>query len=273
MIRLVPTRGEVKSDPAWATASIQLKLDGEPLWLEISVPRGPTSVRNLLPVFEGLTNAVVDVAVRRAEGAGKTISCRAGCGACCRQLVPISGAEAHHLAQLVAALPELRQSQGRARFAKAGETLAKAGLLEQLHNPGPASGKELRPVGLAYFALGIPCPFLEDESCSIHLDRPLACREYLVTSPAEHCSRPTPKTVHCVPMPVKVSNAVRGLDKPGSNVAAGWLPLTLALEWAAAHPEVAPTRAGPALLHELFAKLTNGDVPETASPANPADVA
>jgi hypothetical protein len=33
-----------------------------------------------------------------------------------------------------------------------------------------------------YFLQGVACPFLEAESCGIHPDRPLACREYLVTS-------------------------------------------------------------------------------------------
>ncbi len=43
-----------------------------------------------------------------------------------------------------------------------------------------------------YFHLGIACPFLEDESCSIHADRPISCREYLVTSPAVNCADPKP---------------------------------------------------------------------------------
>ena len=41
----------------------------------------------------------------------------------------------------------------------------------------------MRILGREYFQLGIPCPFLEEESCSIYHDRPITCREYLVTSP------------------------------------------------------------------------------------------
>lgn len=40
----------------------------------------------------------------------------------------------------------------------------------------------------AYFALGIPCPFLVDDSCGIHPARPLACREYVVASDPTHCA-------------------------------------------------------------------------------------
>src|SRR5262249_18332238 len=157
----------------------------------------------LLPVFEGLTNAVMDVASRKIEREGKAISCQKGCGACCRQLVPISAAEAHHLSELVASMPQPRQTEIRRLFADARDRLRAEGLLKQLENAGPSAGKELRPLGLAYFALGIACPFLEDESCSIHPQRPLACREYLVTSPAAHCSHPTPELVHCVPVPAR----------------------------------------------------------------------
>ena len=74
----------------------------------------------------------------------------------------------------------------------------------------------------AYFALGIPCPFLEEESCSIHPDRPLVCREYLVTSPAELCAGPTQEGVTPVPVP-KVSLAARGLQDEREE----WFPLAL----------------------------------------------
>jgi Fe-S-cluster containining protein len=253
VIRLAPVRGAARPDPAWPTANIQIKIGGRLLHLEISVPPGPTRVRELLPVFEGLTNAVVDCAVQDVEQQGLTISCEKGCGACCRQLVPISGAEAHHLALLVAAMPEPRRTQIRERFAEAIARVDAAGLFEPLRRPDGASGRELRPLGLTYFTLGIPCPFLEEESCSIHPDRPLACREYLVTSPAENCARPTPEGVQCVPMPAKISSAVRHLDKPSEPP---WIPLTLALEWSAANAESPPARTGPNLLQELFAALT-----------------
>jgi Fe-S-cluster containining protein len=252
VIRLMPARGDAPRDPSWVTANIHMKVSGRPLQLEISAPPGPARLRELLPVFEGLTNAIVDVAVAEVEKQGLTISCQKGCGACCRQLVPISGAEAHHLALLVAAIPEPRQSQVRARFAAAVRKLASAGLLESLRRPGGESGRDLRPLGLSYFAQSIACPFLEEESCSIHPDRPLACREYLVTSPAENCARPEPEDVHCVPLPARISSAVRELEKPGDTP---WVALTLALEWAAEHPEAPPTRTGRGLVQDLFAAI------------------
>jgi Fe-S-cluster containining protein len=243
-----------------ATADIRLSIGGEPVHLAVSVPTGPAVPRDLLPVFRGLDEVVIGVAVRSAERRGEAVSCRKGCGACCRQLVPVSESEARLLARLVEAMPEPRRSAVRARFADAVRVLGEAGLLDKLRDPGADSGRDLRPVGLAYFRLGVACPFLEEESCSIHPDRPLACREYLVTSPAEECARPSAEAVRTVPMPAGVAAAARSVDRDPAAGGAGWVPLVLALEWAAAHAAEPPPKPGPALLQEFFKRLTGNEV-------------
>ena len=76
---------------------------------------------------------------------------------------------------------------------------------------------ERRSLGLRYFALGIPCPFLEAESCSIYTERPLVCREFLVSSPPENCAAPTAETVQVIPVEPKVSTALAALGAaPGT---------------------------------------------------------
>jgi Fe-S-cluster containining protein len=260
-----PTRPVVRLDAtgpergaARATASLQVAIGGQPVHLQITVPAGPAPVRDLLPVFQGIADIVASVAEQRAEEGGQQVSCRKGCGACCRQLVPVSPAEAHALARLVTNLPEPRRSQVLARFASAVERFGAAGLLEALRERGAEPGAQLRRLGLSYFHQRVACPFLEDESCSIHRDRPLACREYLVTSPATACADPTPESVRCVPMPARPSQALREAEHGASAGAAHWVPLVLALEHAAAHPEDTPDRAGPEILGEFFARLTGG---------------
>ena len=237
-----------------ATAEIGMTMGGQPLRLRLTVPSGPARPRDLLPIVQGLTNMVVGDAVRKVEAEGKSISCQKGCGACCRQLVPISPGEARDIARVVEAMPEPRRSAVRERFAEARRRLDGTGLLEPLRRPTLLVGRHTNEIGLEYFALGIPCPFLEEESCSIHPDRPTACREYLVTSPAEHCARPSGETVRCVPLPSEVSRVLRDLEGPTAESPMGWVPLVLAPEWAETHPEEPPSRPGPALLQEFFAR-------------------
>jgi Fe-S-cluster containining protein len=239
------------------TGRIQLRIDGESVAFEVTVPAGPTPLGELLPVFQGLTNAVVDRAVAKAEASGKTISCRAGCGACCRQLVPLTESEARVLARLVEALPETRRTVLRERFAEAVRRLGEAGVLARLTRAFEAGGETIREVGLAYFAVGVACPFLEAESCSIHPDRPLACREYLVTSPAVNCATPSPETIEMVPLPGRPSAAVMQVDQ--AVTADGWVPLVLALDWAAAHPPLPhEPPAATATLRAVFGRLAGG---------------
>src|ERR1043165_9741467 len=153
---------------AHSTATLRLSVGDLRIVHPITVPTGPVAAVEVVPALQGLVNAVVT-----AAEAGKAISCRKGCGACCRQLVPISRTEGERLLQLIETMPvERRKDLGR-RFANAATTIKAAGLDQR----GARSDREL---SLAYFALKMPCPFLEEESCSIHPARPLVCREYLV---------------------------------------------------------------------------------------------
>ena len=146
----------------------------QPLEIEFDVPSGPTSPRVVLPLFQFLTDTVVDQAQKQVVAEGKTISCKAGCGACCRQLVPISQTEARQLAGLIEELPAPRRDQIQSRFNLARQKLAQFSLLAELQDPNQIAGPQLNPLGMRYFSLGIACPFLEAESCSIHPHRPLA---------------------------------------------------------------------------------------------------
>jgi Fe-S-cluster containining protein len=255
--------GEERSDES-VTATVELSGRDWQLRTAMSVPRGPIRLRELLPLVQSFADGVAGAAEKMAEAQGQEVSCKKGCGACCRQLVPMAEVEAGHIRDVVDRLPEPRRTEIRARFAAARRRLEEAGLLEKLLHPdGWSRGEELS-VGMTYFRQGIACPFLEGEACSIYRDRPLACREYLVTSPAEHCARPTAETVTRARMPLKVWTAVAGFDAvpPGARFIR-WVPLILAPEWAEAHPEELPPRPGPDLLRHLFGLIT-GKAPSPA---------
>jgi Fe-S-cluster containining protein len=193
---------------------------------------------------------MVDRAVGQAEAAGRTVSCKAGCGACCRQAVPIAPSEARDVAAHVAAMPEDRQRHVRARFAAAVQALADAGV-----DHGPAAFSEATmddrlAFGMAYFKAGVACPFLENESCSIHPVRPLACREYLVTSPAENCRWPTMDNVAPVRLGGSLAQALIATEAVLTGH--GRLLLVDALDWAAANPAPPPEHNGPTLVKAVF---------------------
>jgi Fe-S-cluster containining protein len=250
------------------TAHLKMWIAGAPLAIDLTVPKAPARLGELLPVFQSLADAVVGTVVESVESSGRSISCRAGCGACCRQLVPISEVEARGIRDLVERLPEPRRSQVRLRFAEARRRLEEAGMLEPLLHPGGFKDADRVHFGLAYFHQQIPCPFLEEESCSIHRDRPIACREYLVTSPAENCARPSAETVRCVKMPRSVWAQLARFDPvERSAELLRWVPLIVAPEWADAHPEEPAPRPAPEWLGDMIRMLA--ELPPESGPVVP----
>ena len=218
---------------AHSTATLRLTVGDLRIVHPITVPSGPVAAADVMPALQGLVNAVVEAAEAGLMKSGEAISCRKGCGACCRQLVPVSRTEGERLLTLIEAMPRERRATLHARFAAAEAALDGAGLAERRQ-------KTDREMSLAYFALHLPCPFLEEESCSIHPDRPLVCREYLVTSPAELCAGPAQEGVTPVAVP-KVSMAARSLQKEGED----WFPLALLTKWAKTRPRSEVRRTGP----------------------------
>jgi len=249
-------------------ATVELTVGGRKVRLELNVPKGPTPPIALLPIFQTIADTLVGIAVENAQATGLTVSCKKGCGACCRQLVPISEIEVESLRKLVDELPEPRRQEIVDRFERATRQLHDASLLQALRASDRVTRENIHALGAAYFAQGLPCPFLEDESCSIHSKRPLACREYLVTSPATHCTHPSAQSIRCVTMPAKVSRAVRHLDTGKANRSATWIPMILALEWPRGEQNRAEAPTGTASIVTFFEQLTGKQIPETGQSVN-----
>jgi Fe-S-cluster containining protein len=127
--------GDPVNSTPFPTASLDLSVAGKRLKIEVSVPEAPVRAHQLLPLFRSLADSFVGLAVDSAEAAGAKISCRKGCGACCRQLVPISETEARQLTEMVAGMPEPRRSEILSRFQSARRRLEETGLLNRLLEP------------------------------------------------------------------------------------------------------------------------------------------
>jgi Fe-S-cluster containining protein len=227
------------AESAHSTATLRLTMGSLRIAHPITVPNAAVPAAEVVPALQGLVNAVVEAAEM-----GKAISCRKGCGACCRQLVPVSRTEGERLLQVVEAMPAERREVLKARFAAAESAIEMAGLKER-------KGRSDRELSTAYFAMGMPCPFLEDESCSIHPERPLVCREYLVTSPAELCAGPRQEGVTPVAVP-KVSMAARGLQDENDE----WFPLAMLMAWAKTRPRKMAKQTGPEWVRRFLKRLS-----------------
>jgi len=247
--------------PEVRSATIELAVAGRKLQLTISASTGPSRPVELLPLVRSLADAFGAITVETIEEQGRKISCKHKCAACCRQLIPLSEIEARGIAELVEAMPEPRRSEVRERFAAARRQLEGADLLDRLVALQPMpSGAEFLPLAREYFRLWIDCPFLEDESCSIYPERPVACREYMVVTPAENCRELDPKTVHAVSLKAEVNTAMSQLMAGDPSAPRKYIPLITAPDWVAENPEKFSERSGIELLQEFMGYLSKQDV-------------
>jgi Fe-S-cluster containining protein len=240
----------------------------------LSVPTGPVRLAELAWNSMAIDERLIGMAVAAEAKQGRQVSCKKGCVACCYQAVPLSPAEAWMIADVVASLPADRKAAALERFAAAKARLAEAGFGDRsLHRAGEA---EVEKLGLDYFRLRIPCPFLVDDACSIHPSRPSACREFLVSSPAENCADPAANEIRSIPAAVILTEAlskVSALVMDGEPFA---IPLPLALEWAAENREAGGKRYDATLLLTALVEFLGssrpgpaGQGPDEPAPAQP----
>lgn len=246
----------------WATGQIQLSVRGKPLEVQVTVPAKPIKPQRMLPVFRKMTNLFVEIGVEEARKEGKEVSCQKGCGACCRQPVPLPEFEAYSIAEMVEKMPEPRRSEVKERFDKALAHFTEIGWVERFENCVDLSKEERLEMFLDYFKEGVPCPFLVDDSCSIHQERPMVCREYLVTNPAENCSNPTKQNIDMIEIPIAPSKKLfkLGQKKPlrGLNI----VPLVMSLKWTVENPKNFPKKTGGEWMTEFLQSITKSKVSE-----------
>ena len=224
---------------------VRFIVDGVEVEGAVQLSTQPAPRRFILPVLRQLTDSVVEIGTHRAGENGERISCQRGCDACCRQMVPIAASEAFGLAKTLQRMETAAGHRVLQRFEEASETLDQAGISDRLRRRRELSPAELDQLDRDYFTAQVACPFLEEGACVIHGERPLACREFLVTSDAVHCQRPDGGKVKRVEMPAKFSVALYETDRPG-----GWIPLILAREFVAQNNEES-VRTGDALREVL----------------------
>jgi Fe-S-cluster containining protein len=253
----------MENESEWITGEIKISIGGVPLEMKLTVPAKPVKPQRMLPIFQQMANSFVEMGVADVTDAGGKISCQKGCAACCRQPIPLAEIEAYRLVELIEALPEPRRSEIKSRFDKACRHFHEIGWFEKLDRCALLPKAEREKIVLEYFYEGVECPFLEAGACSIYDERPVACREYLVTSPAENCSQPEPETVRMVGLRIKSAETLRELGESRNlNRIVNFLPLILALKWTEIHADEFPEKTGERWMADFFQKLTNSQIPK-----------
>lgn len=237
--------------PGGVSVRLTLTIFDRRVDLTLPLPPGEVELTAMIPALQALTDVTGRVATQVCAERGQPLSCKAGCGVCCRQLVPVSACEAWYLRRAVEDLPAERRDRIERRCREAMDGFVRAGLPGDVTHWASLDREKSASLGRRCFALGIACPFLEEESCSMYPHRPLVCREVLVVSPAENCQGRPGQQVDRLVLPGQLSRALYRLSHLGEGKV-WWVPLVAALDWARQHEPPADLRTGPQWLERVL---------------------
>jgi len=224
---------------------------------KLAVNTGPMRLAELAQMVHRVTDELVARCVAREEQAGRRLSCRAGCGKCCNQIVPMSGPEALFLVDHVMARPEAEQDEVIARYEAVAAAVDKGGFTAQLSAlAGDLSQVDLAGLAAEYYALEVPCFLLSSGSCRYYEARPTICRLYNVTTPAEWCADRSLGRPRTVPMPGGMSQPLAAAMAQLTGQAEELVPLNRVFDWVRDHPDLYQRRwPGLELFEALVAQL------------------
>lgn len=154
----------------------------------------PTSTLAPMDVLYRAFDAEIEALLVAYAEAGYRPSCRRGCSACCHQLVMTTYAEARVAAAAFRRwAPEARAAFEDRLASWLDRTAELRRELQGLEDSALEAGVEA--IAERYWLLRPPCPFLVDEACAIHPDRPLVCRHLFSLSDPAQCQTNDQATV------------------------------------------------------------------------------
>jgi len=213
--------------------SFELAVGGKTVQFRINVAAKQATLADIVPLARRLSTKLAVLFLEMLRENGQSIPCCKGCSACCSYLIPLSVPEVFRLREELLAIPSSKSSRILNSY-----IIAAKKILDKSHEDIDAN--KLTKNNLTqtdeiikwYANLKLTCPFLSDGLCMLYKQRPLACREHMVTGSSFFCQPDHRGKPNVVPMQVSILEALGLLtaELEQSDVEAVILPL--ALPWA-----------------------------------------
>ncbi len=188
--------------------------------LRISVPDQEARLSDIVPLAQAICTRFTEEVIQSLD---TPIACKKGCPACCHYLVALSTPEIYYLQEMLTQMSK----EYHVSILQSCLKSAKKILRNNAEKPEMSENTELNLISRWYEGLNLPCPFLSVKSCDIYEHRPLACREYMVTSSSMYCQSGHEIEPEVVTLPVSILEALGQLaaEFEQSEVEAVILPL------------------------------------------------
>ncbi len=215
------------------TLGFELDILGEPVPFDLEVADRSARLADIAPLAQTVSTRLCMATLDRLRTKGSCVPCRKGCSACCSYLVPLSVPETFRIAEELRAMPA---DESRPLMQSSLDTART--ILERMpsdfevdESATANDGIRSKQLGDWYAGLGLACPFLSDGLCVPYEQRPIACREHMVTSPETSCDIAGNDEPDAVKMPVSVLECLGQLTAELEDREVEAVMLPLALPW------------------------------------------
>ncbi len=212
------------------TIVFDLEIHSEPVHFIIDAAPKMIKLSEIVPLAYEIASRISDILLETSINEGTTVPCKKGCATCCNYLVPLSIPEAFNLRETFLALPEGRRNTIFNSFLNAAKSILQK---EQEDLPS----MELDQLSRWYSQMNLTCPFLSDNACSIYNNRPVACREHLVTDTNLFCNPAQERDFHKIDWPVSILECLGKLSAELKNTDVEAIMMPLALLWTQENPD------------------------------------
>ena len=208
-----------------ARVCLNITIFGKELNLTIGFLDVPIRICDIIPVAQAICDKIISTTLASAESLGLHIPCKKGCNLCCKNLIPLSVAEALWLNEEISRMPGYEQKvlHRSIEFARRKLLATKP--------PDFSEKNSKQDVSNWYAGLNLTCPFLAENMCDIYKSRPLACREHIVTG-TRHCDGTNAQNTQVLKPSVSVLEAVAQLYAEFEEDHTDAIMLPIAMEWA-----------------------------------------
>jgi len=224
---------ETKNNSELEIIEFEIDILGKAVCFRIGVADKQARLPDIVPLARTISTKLALAVLDSLRKNGQSVPCRKGCSACCNYLIPLSVPEVFRLREELLETPaDYSRQILQSCLGRAERLLDNKPPIFSLKNSSKSARAQISRIGKWYGGLKLTCPFLSDGLCTLYEQRPIACREHIVTNSAVLCQNGHRGEPNVVPIPVSILDALGQLtaELEQSDIEAIILPLAFA--WA-----------------------------------------
>ncbi|HBG26574.1 MAG: hypothetical protein A2Y10_16260 [Planctomycetes bacterium GWF2_41_51] len=245
----------------------ELEISGRVLDFSINVISEEATLSDIVPIARKISSKMANAILQGIKEKGINVPCRKGCCSCCSSLIPMSVPEVFRMREEFMAKSNKTSNRLLRRCIKSAvRILEKTEYSEYLKDFAKLGKRSVGQVNKWYGELKQVCPLLSGGLCMLYEQRPIACREHIVTGSSDSCKQDHLCRPNVVPIKVSVLEALGELasELEGTEVEAIMLPFSQA--WVQDNLWRAERKWSAMEMVRLFAEILKQKESATAKP-------